>query len=64
MCPNKKLLLLKRQMVFSDKLGGVLQAENEMKYNYSLPNNVATELYPVSNTCTKAEKKLESGSSN
>lgn len=59
MCPNKQLLLLKRQMVFSDMLGSVLQAENEVRYNYSSPNSVATELFLVSDVVRG--KKLESG---
>lgn len=61
MCPNKLLLLLKRQMVFSDMLGSVLQAENEVRYNYSSPNGVATELFLVSDVVRKLEKKLKSG---
>lgn len=61
MCPNKLLLLLKRQMVFSDMLGSVLQAENEVRYNYSSPNSVATELFLVSDVVRKLEKKLKSG---
>lgn len=56
MCPNKQLLLLKRQMVFSDMLPRVLQAENEGKYNYSSLNSVATELYPVSDALRKLGK--------
>lgn len=43
-------------MVFSDTLASVLQAENQVKYNYSSPNSVATELFSVSDAVKKLGK--------
>lgn len=43
-------------MVFSNMLGNELQAENEVRYNYSSTNNVAAELLPGSYVVRKVEK--------